>query len=176
MQLKKSLFLFSLLICFTTQGQITKGNFLVGGSGGFAYSKVEPKKNNLTGTNINFITDAVYIISLEPNIGYFFVDRLAGGMKLKYVNSFLEFSKFNSDGMNLNLAPFLRYYIFKDKELINLFLETSYVRFISRSLGNSNGFGLKTGLVVFFNSSVAFETSLSYEKSNNSNFNSTNIS
>ena len=166
-----------IIVLFTVSvnAQITKGNWMVGGSGSFSYSKTDSKNSNSGGTNINYVSKGIYSISLEPNIGYFFLDRLAIGTKISYINGFVEGSKLDSEGMNLSFGPYARYYIFKDKNLINLFVEPSYYKFFSKGLGNSSGYGLKSGLVIFLNSSVGFESSIAYGKSSSKNADSYNV-
>lgn len=175
MKTLKSILYTIIVISTASNAQITKGNWMVGGSGSLGYSKTESKGSNSTGTTINYNSDGIYDISLEPNIGYFILDRLAVGCKFNYRNGFIEFSKISSEGMNFSFGPYVRYYIFKDKNLINAFIEPSYYKFLSKPLGNSNGYGLKSGMIVFFNSSVGFETSISYNKNSSKNTDATNV-
>jgi hypothetical protein len=164
-----------LLFTFTTYAQITKGNWMFGGSAAFSYSKTDDKNNNITGTTINYSSVGSYNILIEPNIGYFFTDKIAFGCKLNYINSFLEGSKFDSDGMSLSLGPYLRYYFLKKEKDYNIFIEPAYYRFINRSIGNSNGLGIKSGLVIFMNKSVGIETSFNYSRFSGSKYDSNEI-
>ncbi|KGO96252.1 hypothetical protein Q767_08355 [Flavobacterium enshiense DK69] len=148
---------------------------MVGGNASFSYSKTESKNNNSNGTEITYSGIGGYTILLEPNVAYFIKNKLAVGSSINYVNSFIEENKLRFDGMNLGISPFVRYYFLDYDKNYNVFLEPSYNHFISENLGNSNGFGLKTGLAFFLNSSVAFETVLKYSKNNSENYINNNI-
>ncbi|WP_417237025.1 hypothetical protein [Bizionia paragorgiae] len=169
------LFFFIALIHSTTNAQITKGNWLVGGNASFSYQKTEPKNDNTSGTTINYDGVGSYIIHLEPNIGYFIYDKFAVGTSFSLRGAATEISKFNFDSMNLGINPFVRYYFLNLENNYNLFFEPSYYQFISNSLGNSNGFGLKTGFIFFLNSSVGVETVIKYSKYTNNQFKNNSI-
>lgn len=164
-----------ILSTITANAQITKGNWMVGGTGSFSFSKTESKNDTSSGTTINYSSTGNYTILIEPNVGYFFIDKLAFGCKLYYINGFPEGSKFNSDGMNLSFGPYLRYYFFKNEKIYNIFIEPSYYRFISNNLGNATGFGVKSGFVIFMNNSVGLETSLNYIRNSSSKFDSNEV-
>src|SRR5690349_5718753 len=103
-----SFFMCSHLFC-----QITKGNWLVGGSGTFARQQEKLVGADVTSTRLQ----------LYPNIGYFFVNKIAGGFKPA-----LDFNRFNTNG-NINkvtgiaIGPFLRYYFLPNDNVVNLFSE-----------------------------------------------------
>ena len=171
MKILKLIYLLILLFISTTNAQINKGNWMVGGTAGFTYSKTEAINNNpTTGTTINYNSIGTYSVALDPNVGYFFKDKLAAGLKISYLNGFQEGEKVSSDGMNLSIGPYLRYYFLKTDKVYNLFIEPSYNRFLSNSLGNASSFSIKPGFVIFMNSSVGFETSISYVKTKSSDF------
>jgi hypothetical protein len=165
MQFKKSLFLFSLLICFTTQAQITKGNFLVGGTGGFS-----KYKSTIVNDNSGAAQKGVGL-QIAPNVGYFVVDNFVTGVGLGY--SYSNPSGNNNNSSSYSLGPFARYYFLKPEKMINPFFQASY----SFSKGKSenggkfsnSGYGLKAGTAIFFNSSVALELGINYTYSNSDN-------
>ena len=171
----KLIFTLTLFSFLTSNAQITKGNWMMGGNIGFDYSKRDNKNNTSGGTVITTNDQGAFLISLEPNIAYFIRNKFAIGTSISYVNGFIEGTKINSDGMNLGINPFLRYYFLDAEKDYNIFLEPSYNQFISKGLGNGNGFSLKTGFSYFLNSSVAIETILKYFKSSNDDFNSNKI-
>lgn len=175
MKALKILFISSILYTITTNAQITKGNWMVGGNGNFSYSKTENKNNSGSGTTINYTPIGTYVITIEPNIGYFFMNKLVGGCKLSYLNAFQEGEKLDPDGMNLGIGPYIRYYFLKEDKTYNLFLEPSYNRFLSNGLGNASSFAIKSGFVIFMNNSVGFESSISFAKTSNSKFERNNI-
>lgn len=166
----KTIVLTILLCTITANAQITKGNWMVGGTGSFSYSKTESKNNPGTGTTINYTSNGYFKIALEPNIGYFLVNRLAIGCKLNYLNAFEEGEKLKTDAMNLSIGPYIRYYFLKDDKMYNLFIEPSFNKFLSNSLGNATSFSIKSGFVIFMNSSVGLETSISYIKTTSLDF------
>lgn len=62
--------------------QITRENWLVGGNGSFTVFKVRDEKSRY--------------LQLSPNIGYFFIDKLAAGLKLSYEYNKLGISGFSA--------------------------------------------------------------------------------
>ena len=153
-----------LILVFTTAttAQITKGNWMVGGSGSFSYSKTEPKNTTSSGTTIDYVSKGALSILLEPNIGYFIMDKLSLGLKINFLNSFIEGQSFSLSNSDISISPNFRYYFLNEDKIYNLFIEPSYYYFTSKNLGSASGYGLKSGLVVFLNSSVGIEPSLNY--------------
>lgn len=148
--------------------QITKNNWLVGGSGNFKSTKTEKLSD---GTKAY---DDRIILTISPNVGYFFYDKLAGGINLIYTydNIFEDYQYFG-------VGPFIRYYFLNSEKRINLFLQGNFNYYEGGSKtidGNDNGvfhnsgYGFKAGSAIFLNSSVALEFSLDY---NSNNLNST---
>ena len=158
----KTIALTILLCTITANAQITKGNWMVGGSGNFDYAKTEPKNTNSSGTNINYTDNGTYSITLDPNIGYFIKDKLAIGMKISLVNSFIKFRALNLNDTYISISPNFRYYFLNVDKTYNVFIEPSFNYYTNNSLGNSSGFGLKSGFEIFLNSSVGIEPSLNY--------------
>jgi hypothetical protein len=159
----KTLTLFFFIIftaTLTATAQITKGNWLVGGSGSFSTSTATSENTDGTENTQKSIGSQI-----NPNLGYFLSDKLAVGLDLS-----LSFSNpAGSDNSNwaIGLGPFLRYYFLPEDNQINLFSQAS-VRFnnglseINRD-SKSTTLGLSAGGVVFFNNSVGLELSLNYE-------------
>lgn len=164
-----------LLFATATNAQITKGNWMVGGSGSFSYADTKPKNSNSSGTNINYSDSGTYSITLEPNIGYFIKDKLAIGMKISIINSFIEFKTLNPDDSYISISPNFRYYFLDVDKTYNVFVEPSFNYYTNNSLGNASGFGLKSGLAIFLNSSVAIEPSLNYVYNESSEFKRNNV-
>ena len=153
MKTLKILFIATLLISLTAFSQTTKGNFLVGGKG-YLYKYTS---KNAIGIDVQSGTQ----ISLQPNIGYFFINNLAVGL-----NSSLVYSKTKGNSTSntgYGLGPFIRYYFLKYDKNINFLLEVNYnylKEFKNPDFGNS--YGIKTGPVIYFNSSVGLEFLLIY--------------
>lgn len=162
----------TLLLAVNTNAQITKGNWMVGGSGNFINYESTFQNNNteVTQTGSGF--------QLSPNLGYFIVNNVALGSVVSF--SFSNPSGDNNNSHGYGISPFIRYYFRKSDKMINPFLETSYGFYEGKSdSGGSNkttGYSIKGGSAIFFNSSVALELTLNYDSSkNNENSKSKNI-
>lgn len=149
----KTLF-FSIFLIFslTSNAQITKGHWMVGGNAAFSYSKSKPG---------SIIDSESFAMDISPNVGYFLFDKIAFGSRVDY---FLSSYKTNSENLTseyLYAAPFVRYYFLEAENAINVFLESSY-RFNLLYNNYSSKFGIKGGLAIFLNRNVAFEIALEY--------------
>jgi hypothetical protein len=148
-----------LLFTITANAQITKGNWIVGGTGNF--SSYETKYSN----NGNEVTNKGIGINISPNIGYFFINNLAVGTSISigYTKP-----KDSESSFGYGFGPFARYYFLKEDKRINFFAQANYI-FGESKLGSnkstSNGYGFKGGSVIFFNRSVGAEITLDYNSS-----------
>jgi hypothetical protein len=170
--------LLAILMTKYSTGQITKHNWLVGGTGLF---------NSTTHTNDLGLQLMRYTnIQLSPAIGYLFVNKFAGGLKLSFATSR---NKNISDGAGYNLeknnsygfGPFLRYYFLDTDKQFNILIDGSYQYQIERgggvsSSGNTpipvpitqytkNTLSIVAGPVIYFNSSVGLEFLIGYTTS-----------
>lgn len=151
-------------ITMTSNAQITKGNWLVGGDafGSSTTYKYQANEDSEAGT------DRIYEIRINPNIGYFFIDKLAGGLQVNLF--FNDFDASNGQGLKnhgYGLGPFVRYYFLNQEKRINVFAQANYsVRFGEKyqkdNAIDASGYGLQAGTVLFFNQSVGLELSLKY--------------
>lgn len=157
----------SLLITLTTNAQITKGNWMVGGSGDFSTKKLV--NNYSDGTSE---TNAFRSIEITPNIGYFIKDKLALGVKIGYEGEFYS-GNTSSPEQHYNTiysGPFVRYYLLNSQKLINPFIESSFIfgnKHSSSSAFKStntsiNSVYLSAGSSLFLNSSVGLDLTLKY--------------
>ena len=142
-----------------SNAQITKGNWMVGGSGNFSSYE---NKNQENGTEI--IRKGIGI-NFSPKIGYFFLNKVAGGtsMTISYTKP-----KESESSIGYGFGPFLRYYVLNEDKQVNFFGEASYTFGETKSgdfKNTSNGYGFKAGSAIFFNSSVALEIALEYSSS-----------
>jgi hypothetical protein len=149
-----TLFFFILLaLTLTANAQITKGNWMVGGEVSFQTSE----------NTSNGISDKYSFIYMSPNIGYFFIDKLAGGISLEF--AFTDPFKSNNS-QAYGFAPFIRYYFLKTDKEFNIFSEASYGYSFGKNglneKSNSSNFKFKSGFVLFFNNSVGLELAISY--------------
>lgn len=157
--MRSLLFFLVLTTSLTINSQITKDNWMVGGTGNFSTYE------NKYISNGNQVSNKGISMNLSPNIGYFLADRFVLGAHLS-VGYTIPKDAQNSFGYGI--GPYARYYFLEEDKLINLFSELSY-SFGEAKLGanksKSNGYGLKAGAVLFFNRSVGLEVSLDYDSS-----------
>lgn len=143
------------ILTFSTpsNGQITKGYWLVGGDAGF-FSTVYQSEEGQHNTG--------FVIQIAPDIGYFFTDKFIGGLKT-------NISKQGSKGTgtsvfstytDFNIGPFIRYYFLPADNMVNIVTEGAYqYGFIKGDHIKilKNMFSLAAGPVIFFNSAVGLE-------------------
>ena len=149
----------TILCSLSTTAQITKGNFMVGCNGSFYKYTIKNESGNEVQSGTQII--------LQPNIGYFFINNLAAGLNTVYTYSK---SKGGNSSSGYGFGPFVRYYFLESEQNINVLLEASY----NYSSGFSNPdftttYSLKTGPVIYFNSSVGLELLASYNRNYYSN-------
>ncbi|MEO6683370.1 MAG: hypothetical protein ABIN48_11175 [Ginsengibacter sp.] len=156
MPIKIILFFLSWLFIQNGQSQITKGNWMVGGNGVLEKSKT-----------INLFEVKSTNIKLSPNIGYFFMDKFAGGIKTGLYFSEIKFNGGVSKSTQFSLGPILRYYFLNADNMVNFFAESTYqyshLYGNSGSSNNSNTWAFSLGPVIYFNSSVGLEFTINYE-------------
>lgn len=140
----------TLFFAMVTHAQIEKDYWMMGGSGSISNYKDTFNGISQEGTNFSFF----------PNIGYFFIDKLATGASMQ-----VTVTSANT-GTIYGFSPFARYYFLKTDKLINIFSELSY-GFQKQTNTNSNfeKFNFKTGTVFFLNNSVGLELALNYSLS-----------
>ena len=151
--------LLSILIITTAKGQLTKGNWLVGGNANFSSASFS---NNVAATY------SQTNLQISPAAGYFFIDKLAVGLRpgYVYVKTTLP-GDANAYGSNtFNIGPFIRYYFLQPVNRLNIFSELSYQHSILKikdnPSSNINGYSISAGPIVYFNQSVGIEFSIGY--------------
>lgn len=153
MKINKIFLVATIFFAMSSNAQITKGNWLMGGSG--SLSNYKDTFNGIRQEGTNF--------SLFPNIGYFFVDNLSAGalMQVSFSSSY--------SGTVYGLSPFIRYYFLDTDKSINVFSEVSY-GFQKQTSTNSNfeKFNIKAGTVFFLNNTIGLELALNYSQSKTS--------
>lgn len=157
----KTLFIATLLFNLTTNAQITKGNWMVGGSASFASRDYEQGSGLFSGGQNGTINS----LNLNPNMGYFIVNNLVVGAN---IGANYQFGSGNYKTFSTyNIGPFIRYYFLKQEKKFNILVQGGYHYGTARSKDvvsyNQNGYNFKTGPVVFLNSSVAVEFLLEYD-------------
>lgn len=165
--MKKSLYLILFLLTTNSiRGQLTKGHWLVGGSASF-----NSYKNEIFSNSYN--ENGKYTqIDLSPNVGYFFADRFALGLKTTFTSIKGEYTvaggngRGGSDNQRYLFGAFGRYYFLEEAKQTNLLVEASYqagiIRGTNNTKGNLNNFSISAGPVIYFNPSVGIEFLLGY--------------
>src|SRR5689334_20087193 len=107
-----------LFLSIPSFSQIQKNQWLIGGNGAFSLAKAQDLKT----TTVQF----------APNIGYFFINKMVGGMRLG-----LGMDTYSADGdkyrrSNNSIGPFIRYYFLPSEQKVNLFGEGAYAHAWSR--------------------------------------------
>lgn len=151
------LFLAALFFFNIAISQITKKNWMIGGSGLISTQSQKITGSTIKGSDIN----------LSPNLGYFILDKLAIGARLGYKYNRTEFNNIVTKNTRYSFGPFFRYYYLKPEKVVNLFTEGAYqyskVSATNTLGGADNTFRLSAGPAIFFNSSVGLEVTLNYE-------------
>ena len=150
------------VFCSNVQAQLSKGNWLLGGT-----ANLSATRNSYSGTISTSATDALNIMVL-PDIGYFLADKLSVGLRPGY-------TKFKAEGVGptglstnanrLDFGPFIRYYFLNTDKPFNVLADVGYqygLYWFRPSRGSRHSFSASTGMVAFFNSSVALEMLVGY--------------
>jgi hypothetical protein len=158
--IKKTILMIFLASIFNTHAkcQITKGNWLVGGSGEF-----HKQREDLQGSDIRGLS-----ITAAPDIGYFIIDKLGVGLNVTFSYNRIKVKDNIGKTNILGLGPFVRYYFLPSDNRINIFSEAAYQYTIDFNGHYQNDLNFAAGPVIFFNSSVGLELTAKY-----SNLNST---
>lgn len=130
--------------------QVTKGNFLLGGSISYQSTKFSDGGDN---TNI---------FNVMPDVGYFFADRFAGGLRAAFTN-------YSNDGdsyRDLLIGPFARYYFLPAANKTNIFLDGSFMFGSEKDEGfdaiSKTQFAFAAGPAFFINPHVAVEATVGW--------------
>jgi hypothetical protein len=143
--------------------QLTKGNWMVGGSGNFSTSSY----------TLAFYQTKSTTLSISPTIGYFIADRFPIGLRVILSN--YNASDYNTtngttgqaNNFGISAGPFVRYYFFRQVDRpVNVFVEGNYSygynTTIDRSKYYLNRFSFMAGPVIYLNNSVGLEFSIGY--------------
>jgi hypothetical protein len=104
-----------ILIAISAEGQITKKNWMVGGTGVFATDDQV----------INDINVKSISIDIFPRVGYFIIDKLALGSLFSFRYNTLKYIGVNSHSTSIGIGPFVRYYFLDTEKRINIFSEVN---------------------------------------------------
>ena len=152
--------IFFLAVAFKSESQLSKGIWLVGGNG--SYEKYH-QGYNLPGLNVQ---NKGLVLKISPEIGLFIKSKCMVGLK----NTF-EWDKDRSNGGGyqntkyLFTGPFIRYYLLKEDNFLNIITEVNYqigTMWSQARRGPINNFSFLAGPTIFLNSSVGLELLLGY--------------
>lgn len=143
------LVLFSVTIsnCFS---QLMKGSFLVGGGVSFQSSKYSEGSTTTT----RFL--------LAPNGGYFFIDKLAGGIRTS-----LSYQSNDGDTrFDILAGPFARYYFLPPGRQVNILLDGSFMigseKYQNFAADTKTEYGIAAGPAFFINPHIAIEAMIGW--------------
>lgn len=137
--------------------QVNKGNILAGGSADFSHTSQGDYK--------------VTNISIAPDLGYFFIDQFAGGLRaefgyMKSKNKAVTPATTGSE-TQFTIAPFLRYYFMPSGQPLNIFADASYGFGSDKVKGGKsesiNYYQIKAGPAFFLTPNTALEVAAYYK-------------
>jgi hypothetical protein len=147
----------------SAKGQLTKGNWLVGGTGNFLSSK-----NSYSSPTYSSSSDRIDV-KLSPIIGYFFINKLSLGIKPSFTK-YKDVTDGTGGNINSNInrfevGPFVQYYFLEEDKRYNILTEITYQHgfyWFKPTKGNSNTFSANAGTIIFLNTSVGIEFLVGY--------------
>lgn len=160
-------------IFFNANSQITKGNWMIGGSMGFSSTH----NNSTIGQTTTHFT-----VNLNPDVAYFIADKFASGFRIGFINEGNKATGTSRYGSyyDANFGPFLRYYFLPAEKQLNLLVDGTYQFGLlggnqgGNTTSTKSSFALNVGPVVYFNSSVGLEFLIGYSSVKYDGFNGSN--
>jgi Outer membrane protein beta-barrel domain len=157
-----TLLFFFLTVTLNALTQINKGQFLLGGN--VSYESTTNKSSN----NVNY---KLSTFSISPDVGYFIINKLAGGLRLEFRSFKQTSTNYKSTFNSTSIAPFLRYYFLKPTSKLNILADVSYISYRNKygtspnptSIERINGIGIAAGPAVFLTEQIALEFTLAYK-------------
>lgn len=156
---------FALFLTGIVHGQITKGNWLVGGAGSiFAYNE---EYNVYSPPGLH--TEWKYTeINLSATVGYFLKDRFAAGLRpgIWSIKGHSVSGNITQNQKHFFIGPFIRYYFLNNDRMFNILTDVSYqygANISSGETGKINNFSAMGGPVLYFNSAVGIEFLFGYK-------------
>lgn len=152
-----------LAISTSSFAQLTKGNWLVGGSSSFSSTNSStsyPNNAEVKSEEIN--------LAISPNLGYFLLDKFAIGLSPSFTWGKGKATTVGGGNTNIKrflIGPFARYYLLDIEKPYNILVGASY-QYGIYSFKPTNGklatFSVAAGPVIYFNSSVGLEFTFGY--------------
>ena len=153
-----------ILFCLAANSQITKGYWLIGGSGKFDSYNQKTILGTLN-TEWNYTN-----IDISPSVGYFVKDRAAFGVRSTFssIKGADVRGGIRQDEYTFWIGPFSRYYFFKPGKQVNILTDISYQIGTSNVIYDKNKlqkFSAMVGPAIYLNNSVGLEFLLGYNSS-----------
>ena len=150
--------LLSISVCF---GQITKGNWLIGGNGKL-YSYTSSYRNSAYNTDAKFTETDV-----STSLGYFFVNKFGVGLRPAFTwtkgHGVGATSGIVTNVKHFVIGPFGRWYFLSSDKAYNILTDVSYQFGINDwpgQSGNINAFSIMTGPAIFLITALALNSYL----------------
>jgi hypothetical protein len=151
--IKFFLCVFFMCCLLISNGQITKTNWLVGGS-----ATIDKQFEKLAGADIRGTT-----VQIDPNLGYFPIDKFCFGLRPSFGYSSFKKDSYHTQITTWAVGPFVRYYFLPSENRTNLFAESAYEYFWASNGGSHNQLVFSAGPVIYFNTSVGIEFTANYK-------------
>ena len=140
------------------QSNINKGDWMVGGNASFTYEKDGDYKTTTIG--------------LAPNVGYFFMNQFAGGLRAGVASSTFKFNSTEETESAYQVSPFVRYYFLPSSQKVNVFADGSFgfgqAKYEAAGIEtkyNFTQFAISAGPAIFLTPATALEIGLGYTSS-----------
>ena len=167
----KIITLISLLLTMTATAfpQIRKGQFLIGGNIRF---------ESINSENLNIVTDKSIRFLISPNVGYFIIDKLAGGLRVDFGSYHSKSESIETHYITTSISPFIRYYFLPFKNKINVLIDLGYIHNRIKWSSATNpgyyekgkGYSISVGPSIFLTDQVALEFTLGFRHTTTDNF------
>jgi len=139
----------------SAQSNISKGDWLAGGTAGFNHTKMGDYKTTEIG--------------VSPNVGYFFMNNFAGGLRAGVSSTKEKFGSDETTASGYHVGPFVRYYFLPATQKINIFADASGAFGQDKSETGTGDikmkysqFGIMAGPAIFLTPNTALEVALGY--------------
>lgn len=153
--------LLAINISLNSIGQLTKGIWLLGGSGKlYSYSGTYR-------TTAFYNTSKNLDVEISPSIGYFLIDKFALGLRpaFSWIKGNIDNGAFITNVKRFSLGPFARYYFLNTEKPYNIVADISY-QYGTYAFTNQKGtiktLSIMAGPVIYFNTSIGLEFLLGY--------------
>src|SRR5690606_17529070 len=146
-----------LALSLNSFSQIQKEQWMIGGNAAFSFAQSEELKMST--------------LQFSPSGGYFFSNKLAGGMRVNFGSETYDWTDHKYRYSNISFAPFLRYYFLPAEQKVNLFADAAYGFAWSRHKeiiysGSHtywyNTMSVMAGPAIFINKHTALEVTFGY--------------